>query len=259
MDKREQAIGLLRRWVRQQHAAGIERVVFDRDHERSVLLEEEPVAPTESEPVAVAEVETAVPAITDSLETKFPAWTGSELLPLAAEILACQRCSLAETRTQAVPSVGHPKAKLVFVGEAPGAEEDKQGIPFVGRGGQLLDKILAAIDLSREDVHILNILKCRPPGNRNPAPDEIVACRPFLERQLEILEPKIIVALGLFAGQWLTGKKVSLTKLRETGPHEYAGITVFATYHPAALLRNPNWKRPAWVDFQAIRKEYDRL
>ncbi|MBC8366771.1 uracil-DNA glycosylase [bacterium] len=251
MDKREEAIKLLRTWVRQQHASGIERVVYDRDHEAGVLLEEKPVA--------VAEVETAIPALRDSLESKFPAWSGSELLPLAEEILACENCGLCESRTQAVPGVGNAKAKLVFVGEAPGAEEDRQGIPFVGRAGQLLDKILAAIDLSRDDVHILNILKCRPPENRNPAPDEIVACRPFLERQLEILEPKIIVGLGLFASQWLTGKKISLTKLRETGPHEYAGIQVYATYHPAALLRNPNWKRPAWVDFQAIRKEYDRL
>ncbi len=259
MDKREEAIGLLRRWVRQQHAAGIERVVFDRNHESSVPLEEEPPPPAEPAPAPVAEVETAVPAALDSLETRFPAWAGSELLPLAAEILACQRCGLSETRIQAVPSVGHPKAKLVFVGEAPGAEEDRQGIPFVGRAGQLLDKILAAIDLSRDDVHILNILKCRPPGNRDPEAEEIIACKPFLERQLEILEPQIIVALGLFAARWLTGKKDSLTKLRETGPHEYAGIRVFATYHPAALLRNPNWKRPAWVDFQAIRKEYDRL
>ncbi|MDP6669511.1 MAG: uracil-DNA glycosylase, partial [Candidatus Krumholzibacteria bacterium] len=144
------------------------------------------------------------------------------------------------------------------VGEAPGADEDRLGVPFVGRGGQLLDKILAAIDLRREDVYICNILKCRPPENRNPAADEILACSPFLRQQLEVLEPKIIVALGLFAAQWLTGQKKSLTKLRETGPHEYAGIRVYATYHPAALLRNPNWKRPAWDDFQAIRKEYDR-
>jgi len=194
-----------------------------------------------------------------STAARFPAWAGSELLPLADEMLECRRCGLAETRRQAVPGVGHPAARLVFVGEAPGAEEDRLGLPFVGRAGQLLDKILAAIELSREDVHILNILKCRPPGNRNPAPDEIIACRPFLERQIEIIEPGIIVALGLFAAQWLTGKKISLTRLRESGPHEYAGIKVFATYHPAALLRNPNWKRPAWVDFQAIRKEYDRL
>ncbi len=249
MDKREEAIKLLRTWVRQQHASGVERVVYDREHKAVAILDEKPVA----------EVETAIPALRDSLEEKFPAWVGSELLPLAKDILACENCSLCETRTQAVPGVGHAKAKLVFVGEAPGAEEDRQGIPFVGRAGQLLDKILAAIDLSRDDVHILNILKCRPPENRNPAPDEIVACRPFLERQLEILEPKIIVGLGLFSSQWLTGKKVSLTKLRETGPHEYAGIQVYATYHPAALLRNPNWRRPAWVDFQAIRKEYDRL
>ncbi len=251
MDRREEAVRLLRRWVHQQHADGVERVVFDRDHQsEAVIMEDSPAA-------AEPEARPTIPA--ESLKTKFPAWEGSELLPVAGEILECSRCGLAETRIQAVPGVGHPHAKLVFVGEAPGAEEDRLGIPFVGRGGQLLDKILAAIDLKREDVHILNILKCRPPGNRNPAPDEIIACRPYLERQLEIINPGIIVALGLFSSQWLTGKKVSLTKLRETGPHEYAGIKVYPTYHPAALLRNPNWKRPAWADFQAIRKEYDRL
>lgn len=251
MGNREEAVRLLRRWVHQQHADGNERVVFDRNHESKFEFVEE--TPTVSKP----ETQPSPPA--ESLITKFPAWEGSELLPLAGEILECSNCSLAETRIQAVPGVGNPGAKLVFVGEAPGAEEDRLGVPFVGRGGQLLDKILAAIDLKREDVHILNILKCRPPENRNPTADEIIACRPFLERQLEIIEPGIIVALGLFASQWLTGKKVSLTKLRETGPHEYAGIKVYPTYHPAALLRNPNWKRPAWADFQAIRKEYDRL
>jgi len=243
--RRDEAVALLRRWVRQQRRDGVERVVFERDHAAESLPS------IQSEPVPTSEIA--------DLEKRFPAWAGSDLIPLAGEILSCRRCGLSETRTQAVPGVGSARAKLVFVGEAPGAEEDRQGIPFVGRAGQLLDKILAAIELSRDDVHILNILKCRPPENRNPAPDEIVACRPFLERQLEILQPGIIVALGLFAAQWLTGKKVSLTRLRETGPHEYAGVRVYATYHPAALLRNPNWKRPAWVDFQAIRKEYDRL
>jgi len=241
VDRREEAVALLRRWVMQQHRDGVERVVFDPEPETdfdSSLVSDEPVTEPEPERHAAGE---------DSLEA------------IRSEVLVCARCALSESRTQAVPGVGHPRAKLVFVGEAPGAEEDRRGEPFVGRAGQLLDKILEAIELRREDVHILNILKCRPPENRNPAPDEIVACRPFLERQLAVIEPKIIVALGLFAAQWLTGKKLSLTRLRESGPHEYAGIKVFATYHPAALLRNPGWKRPAWADYQAIRKEYDRL
>ena len=256
MPRREEAVALLRRWVRQQRRDGVERVVVDREVMAAAPVLETPLSP---EPAPVPESPQAARKEIPNMESRFPEWVGSELLPLAGEILTCTNCGLAETRKQAVPGAGHPRAKLVFVGEAPGAEEDRQGIPFVGRGGQLLDKILAAIDLGREDVHILNILKCRPPGNRNPAPDEIIACRPFLERQLEIIQPGIIVALGLFSSQWLTGKKISLTKLRQTGPHEYAGIKVFPTYHPAALLRNPNWKRPAWEDFQAIRKEYDRL
>jgi len=257
--RREEALALLRRWVRQQRREGVERYPLDREvMEAAALAVAKPPPAAEPEPAVAPSPQAAAPAGED-LAARWPEWKDSELLPLAAEVLECRNCGLAETRTQAVPGAGHPRAKLVFVGEAPGAEEDRQGIPFVGRGGQLLDKILAAIELKREDVHILNILKCRPPGNRNPAPDEIVACRPFLERQLEIIQPSIIVALGLFAAQWLTQKKISLTKLRQTGPHEYAGIRVFATYHPAALLRNPNWKRPAWEDYQAIRKEYDRL
>ncbi len=195
----------------------------------------------------------------EKLSKRHPEWQNTELLQLACEVDSCRACGLGAMRTNAAPGTGHPRAKLAFVGEAPGAEEDAQGIPFVGRAGQLLDKILAAIELKREDVHILNILKCRPPENRNPAPDEIECCRPFLERQIELIEPGILVALGLFAAQWLTGKRMSLTKLRETGPFEYRGVPVYATYHPAALLRNPNWKRPAWEDFKIIRREYDKL
>ena len=255
----------LRRWVQQQRAEGVEEL----------LLPELPAGMLPLPTAAAAVVATAMaagpdeplppetaaadPALRGVLLDRHPAWRNTPLLPLAEEIDACRRCNLGAQRQCSVPGTGHPQAKLVLVGEAPGVDEDRQGIPFVGRAGQLLDKILAAIDLRRDEVHILNILKCRPPENRNPAPQEIEACRPFLEQQIDLIAPRILVALGLFAGQWLTGKKLSLTKLRETGPYEYRGIPVYATFHPAALLRNPNWKRPAWDDFKRIREEYSKL
>lgn len=261
-------ISELRSWVRQQRKDGVERVVLDRDY---ALSEEELSAlKAAAAPAATTEISEGEADMTGAATGKVddarseilrlhPDWEGSELVDLAQEIDACRACGLSATRGCSVPGAGNPRAKLVFVGEAPGAEEDRQGVPFVGRAGQLLDKILLAIDLKREDVHILNILKCRPPENRNPAAPEIEACRPFLERQIDIIQPGILVALGLFSSQWLTGKKLSLTKLRAGGPYLYRDIPVYATYHPAALLRNPNWKRPAWDDFKLIREEYLKL
>jgi uracil-DNA glycosylase family 4 len=260
MDEAKDIAAGLRRWVQQQRAGGVEELLLPPAPPRAAAASPVSAAAGPSAASALApEATPADPALRATLLSRHPAWADSPLLPLAEEIDACRRCNLGAQRHCSVPGTGNPRAKLVFVGEAPGAEEDRQGIPFVGRAGQLLDKILAAIELRREDVHILNILKCRPPENRNPAPLEIEACRPFLERQLDLIEPGILVALGLFAGQWLTGKKLSLTKLRESGPHRYRDIPVFATYHPAALLRNPNWKRPAWEDFKLIREEYKKL
>ncbi len=257
----------LRRWITQQRAEGVEELLLPSLP--AGLLPTPGLAPSAdlappagTGPAPAPSPEPPVPgadALRATLLGRHPAWRDTPLLPLAEEIDACRRCNLGAQRQCSVPGTGHPRAKLVFVGEAPGADEDRQGIPFVGRAGQLLDKILAAIELRREDVHILNILKCRPPENRNPAPQEIEACRPFLERQIDLIQPGILVALGLFAGQWLTGKKLSLTKLRETGPFDYRGIPIYATFHPAALLRNPNWKRPAWEDFKRIREEYRQL
>jgi len=253
-ESRSEAVVLeLRRWIQQQRAAGVEEL----------LLPPLAALPAVAAQAATGEAAEASvpddPALRETLLARHPQWRDTPLLPLALEIDACRRCNLGAQRHCSVPGTGHPRAKLVFVGEAPGADEDRQGIPFVGKAGQLLDKILAAIELQREEVHILNILKCRPPENRNPAPQEIEACRPFLERQIDLIQPRLIMALGLFAGQWLTGKKLSLTKLRETGPFDYRGIPVYATFHPAALLRNPNWKRPAWDDFKRIREEYRKL
>lgn len=176
-----------------------------------------------------------------------------ELEAFYQEIKDCQRCPLAKTRTNFVFGSGHPQAKVMFIGEAPGHEEDLQGIPFVGRAGKLLDKMLQAIGLSREDVYIANVLKCRPPGNRDPLPDEIGACEPYLKKQLEIIRPKVLVALGRVSGKVLTREEKSLRDLREN-PNDYQGIPLIVTYHPAALLRNPLWKQNAWEDFKRIKK-----
>jgi DNA polymerase len=155
-----------------------------------------------------------------------------------------------------VPGEGSATARLVCVGEAPGASEDETGRPFVGQAGQLLTKILEAIKLAREDVFIVNVLKHRPPGNRNPLPIEVDACRPYLVRQLEIIRPSVIVAFGTFAAQTLLDTKLSIGKLRGA-IHRYHGIPVVVTYHPAALLRNPAWKRPTWEDVQLARRLLD--
>lgn len=179
------------------------------------------------------------------------------LQAVAHAIAACSACSLAATAINHVPGEGNPTAGFVIVGEAPGATEDELGRPFVGKSGDLLTKILEAIQFRREDVFICNVLKHRPPGNRNPSPAEIVACRPFLLRQLELLRPRVILALGTFAAQTLLESDSPIGKLRGI-EHRYHGIPLVATYHPAALLRNPNWKRPAWEDVQLARRIFDR-
>jgi len=175
---------------------------------------------------------------------------------IAKKVHKCTRCPLYETATKGVPGEGNPKAKLVCVGEAPGAKEDETGRPFVGQAGQLLNKILAAIDLNREDVFICNVLKHRPPGNRNPRPEEVEACSPYLLRQLELIKPKVIVAFGTFAAQTLLNTKTPLGQLRGL-MHRYHGIPLVVTYHPAALLRNPAWKRPTWEDVKFARRILD--
>ncbi len=172
--------------------------------------------------------------------------------------LACTRCSLSKSRTRVAFSDGNPKARLIVVGEAPGAEEDRTGRPFVGQAGKLLDLMLASVGLSRKDsVYICNVLKCRPPGNRNPAPVEIESCAPFLKRQLELVAPEVLLATGSFAAQWLTGSRKALGKLRGQ-VHSYGGVPLVVTYHPAALLRNAGWSRPAWDDLQLLRQVMDQ-
>jgi DNA polymerase len=174
---------------------------------------------------------------------------------LQQEVAACKRCEeLACTRKQTVFGVGNPHARLCFIGEAPGADEDAQGEPFVGRAGQLLNKIIEACKMRREDVYICNILKCRPPGNRNPHPIEAANCRRFLERQLELIEPEFICCLGTIAAQNLLGTPQSIGKLRGK-VHWYRGAMVVCTYHPAYLLRNPPAKKDTWDDMKLLMRE----
>lgn len=175
-----------------------------------------------------------------------------DLGTLARMVSECRKCGLCETRTNTVFSDGSSTAKLVFIGEAPGRDEDLRGLPFVGRAGQLLDKMIAAIDLRREEVYICNVLKCRPPENRTPAPDEVEQCLPYLEQQLALVRPALICALGLSAVQALLKTKSSMASLRGR-TFEYQGIPLIPTYHPAALLRNPGLKRDAWEDMQRVR------
>lgn len=175
---------------------------------------------------------------------------------VATAVASCTRCPLYSTATNPVPGEGSQNASLVIVGEAPGATEDEQGRPFVGAAGQLLTKILGAVELRREDVFICNVLKHRPPGNRNPLPDEVTACSPYLVRQIELIRPKAILALGTFAAQTLLQTKLAIGKLRSQ-VHRYHGVPLIVTYHPAALLRNPSWKRPTWEDVQLVRRILD--
>lgn len=175
---------------------------------------------------------------------------------VAALVASCTRCPLYATAINPVPGTGDPRAGLMVVGEAPGATEDKEGKPFVGAAGQLLTKILSAIQLSRDDVFITNVLKHRPPLNRNPLPNEVQACSPYLLRQLELVRPKAILALGTFASQTLLRTDQRIGALRGL-VHRFYGIPLVVTYHPAALLRNPSWKRPTWEDVQLVRRILD--
>jgi DNA polymerase len=173
------------------------------------------------------------------------------------ELGECTRCRLHEGRNHLVFGAGNPHAALVFVGEGPGREEDLQGKPFVGRAGELLTRIIEAIELTREEVYIANIVKCRPPNNRDPKPDEIKTCLPFLLKQLEVIKPRIICCLGTFAARTLLGTEERISTLRGRF-HVYHGAKLMPTYHPAFLLRNPHFKRDVWEDMKMIRQEYQR-
>ena len=213
----------------------------------AVLPQSAPGAPHAAP--AIAAPQASAPAPTPGHAA---AGAGAEgLAQLRAHIGACDRCKLCAGRTNLVFGVGNPNADLVFVGEAPGAEEDEQGIPFVGKAGQLLTKMIEAMGYARDDVYICNVVKCRPPGNRNPEPDEIAACEPFLQAQLAALRPKAIVALGKFAAQTLLREQTPITRLRGQW-REYQGVPLMPTFHPAYLLRSPGEKVKAWEDLQLV-------
>ena len=204
------------------------------------------------QPVAITPIFTEEPLMLED-------WQKSKSLKeLDSKINTCQKCSLGKTRTKFVFGVGNPNADVMIIGEAPGADEDAKGEPFVGRAGKLLNDILKAIKFEREEVFIANILKCRPPNNRNPLPEEMTTCIPYLKKQIDLVQPKLILCLGLVAAGGLLQLKLSLTKMRGN-VYEFNGVKTMVTYHPAALLRNPNWKKGCWEDVQKFRKLYDEL
>ena len=176
----------------------------------------------------------------------------SDIGKVSQQVSICTKCELSRTRTQTVFGYGDPESSLMIIGEAPGFDEDKQGFPFVGKAGQLLDKMLAAIDLKRDDVYICNVLKCRPPDNRNPKPEEIESCAPYLAKQIELIDPKIILTLGNFATKYILGVETGISRLRGK-TYNKDGRTILPTYHPSALLQNPQLKRPAWHDLKYLK------
>jgi DNA polymerase len=206
-------------------------------------------------PTPAARLQPAPPPIAAAPAlTLAPGTPAAQLQQVRAELGDCKRCKLCEKRKNIVFGVGSATAELVFVGEGPGENEDLQGEPFVGAAGQLLDKMIAAMGLRREQVYICNVVKCRPPGNRNPEPDEIAACQPFLHAQLDAIKPKAIVALGKFAAQTLLQDPTAISRLRGRW-RTYRGVKLMPTFHPSYLLRSPAEKRKAWEDLQQVMKE----
>jgi uracil-DNA glycosylase family 4 len=267
-----------RRYLRQQIELGGAEVVLGRTGGQAVrrsgeqsasaiadLASVETVSQSTSPAVRPKWMQGAPPIPGPGIAVESPehALLGDDLVSLstmdevAERIRTTHCCTLCPHRTNAVPGEGNPNAKLFLVGEGPGATEDAQGRPFVGQAGSLLNGILDAIEIPRESVYITNIVKCRPPQNRKPLPDEIAACMPYLHRQLEIVKPKVILALGGTAGEALLGVRKSLGELRGK-VHTYNGIPLIVTYHPAALLRNPHWKKPTWDDVRIARQLLDR-
>ncbi len=249
MNVRDELLQLARQV--KEHAAWLERggvVGVPKPKTQSTVDNRQPIARAASAPAAVA----------GASATAEQGTGGRGLQVVRDELGDCQRCKLRSKRTNIVFGVGNPDAALVFVGDAPGADEDRTGEPFVGAAGQLLTKMIEAMGLGRDEVYICNILKCRPPGNRNPEPDEIAECEPFLKKQLAAIRPRMIVALGKFAAQCLLRSDAPISKLRGAWK-EYEGIPLMPTYHPAFLLRTPSAKREVWNDLQEVMRELDRL
>jgi uracil-DNA glycosylase len=254
-----------RRYLAQQIELGGSEVLLTRSAEL-IVRQDEPAAPAVQPPARESGAwrKGAPPIPGPGLAVTSPeASLSNELGSLATLEDVAERirttycCALCPNRTNAVPGEGNPKAQLMLIGEGPGATEDAQGRPFVGQAGSLLNGILEAIEVPRDSVYITNIVKCRPPQNRKPLPDEIAACMPYLHRQLELIRPKVIVTLGGTAGEAMLGVRKSLGELRGK-VHTYNGIPLVVTYHPAALLRNPNWKKPTWDDVRIARQLLDR-
>lgn len=246
--------GLVKQALKSQVELGTREVLVSKPRRK----ETEAVAPSATTREASAVVTTTTAIISGA--PMFDS-SGAQYVSIdehRAAICNCQLCPLGKTRNKFVYGVGNPNAKLLFIGEAPGADEDRLGEPFVGRAGQLLDKIMAAINFTRQDIYIANILKCRPPNNRDPLPDEVVKCRPYLNEQIRLIQPKLICLLGRIAAQALFETTTPLGKMRGQW-HEYAGVPVIVTYHPAALLRFPGYKKDTWEDMKALRARYDAL
>ncbi len=242
---------MLRRALAAQVDMGMDEIVLRRE-EPHLQQFAETITPQESARVVPVKDLFAADA-PQPMRPQFP-----NLRDHFTAICECQSCPLGATRNKFVYGAGNPDADLMFIGEAPGAEEDRRGEPFVGRAGQLLDRILAAINFTRDDVYIGNILKCRPPSNRDPQPDEMEACFPHLKQQIALIRPKLICALGRISAQALLATKTPLGRLRGQW-HEYEGVPMMATYHPAALLRFPAYKKDTWADMQMLRARYDEL
>jgi len=247
-----------RNYLKQQQELFGDYLVATRKRTTKENDVEETPATQNAETQAEAKVPGDLQAVLrERLATVNEAWVDAPTLEaMHGMIDTCQKCRLGATRTRLVFGSGSPSADIVVIGEAPGADEDATGLPFVGAAGQLLTKILAAINLTRDEVYICNILKSRPPGNRTPLPDEVEACEPYLWKQLALISPRFILALGLTSATTLLRRKARMADLRGS-VHDYNGIPMIVTYHPAALLRNPNWKRATWEDVQMLRRLYD--
>ena len=227
-----------------------DEIAFDGDFNLHVSTSDAP--PTTEPEVEVEKKEQAeTPVSQKKFNEHLVHQENPELKAFYHEINKCSKCALHASRSHFVFGMGNPQADIMFIGEAPGRDEDLRGLPFVGKAGQLLDKMLFALKMKREDVYIANVLKCRPPNNRDPLPDEVVQCEPYLKKQIEILKPKVIIALGRISAQVLLKRMDSLSILRQN-EQTYEGIPFIVTYHPAALLRNPGWKAKAWQDLQKI-------
>lgn len=249
MGETPEAVRLLQRYFAQREEMGERELLLDRlsAAEVATLLTVRPAAAPGVTPAATvgAAPVAGAPEAADLIQI-------GDLAVLREVALGCPRCRLAETRQHVVFGEGDPAAEVMVVGEAPGADEDRTGRPFVGRAGKMLALLLRSVGFERDAVYICNVLKCRPPRNRNPQPDEVEACSPYLLRQVELVQPRVILACGTFAAQTLLGNQTPIGRLRGA-VHEFKGVPLVATYHPAALLRNPAWVRPVWEDLQRLR------